>query len=78
MTRWSLSVTNDLDMSLRSFLGSRGMKKGDLSKYVERAVRSQMFDEALAETYEQNRNVPLAEIEEAIEEALAHVRANPE
>jgi hypothetical protein len=35
--RWSLKVSKDTDLSVRTFLGSQGMKK-DLSKFVENAV----------------------------------------
>ena len=37
--RWSLTVSKDTDLSLRTFLGTQGMKKGDLSKFVEDAVK---------------------------------------
>ena len=29
MTRWTVSVSKDTDISVRSFLVQRGMKKGD-------------------------------------------------
>ncbi len=35
--RWSLKISKDTDLTLRTFLGSQGMKKGDLSKFVEDA-----------------------------------------
>jgi Ribbon-helix-helix domain len=36
--RWSLKVSKGTDLNLRTSLGSQGMKKGDLSKFVEDAV----------------------------------------
>ena len=39
MTRWTVMVSKETDISLRSFLAQRGMKKGDLSKFIEEAVR---------------------------------------
>ena len=36
--RWTVKVSPETDRSLRSFLGQHGMKKGDLSKFIERAV----------------------------------------
>src|ERR1035438_3892662 len=32
--RWSITVSKDTDLTLRTFLGSQGMKKGDLSKFI--------------------------------------------
>ena len=41
--RWSLKVSKDTDLNLRTFLGSQGMKKGDLSKFVEDAVNRRVL-----------------------------------
>jgi hypothetical protein len=41
--RWNIKVSKKTDLTLRSFLGSRGMKKGDLSKFIEEAVRTHVF-----------------------------------
>ena len=37
-TRWTVSVSKETDITVRSFLAQRGMKKGDLSKFIEEAV----------------------------------------
>ena len=37
--RWNIKVSKDTDLTLRTFLGAQGMKKGDLSKFIEEAVR---------------------------------------
>jgi hypothetical protein len=37
--RWSIKVSRETDLTLRTYLGARGMKKGDLSKFIEEAVR---------------------------------------
>jgi len=38
-TRWTVTVPKETDLALRAFLGSQGMRKGDLSKFIEDAVR---------------------------------------
>lgn len=38
-TRWTVSVSKSTDISVRSFLAQRGIKKGDLSKFIEEAVK---------------------------------------
>ena len=37
--RWNLKVSKETDLTLRTYLGARGMKKGDLSRFIEEAVR---------------------------------------
>jgi hypothetical protein len=73
--RWTVKVSKDTDVSLRTFLAQRGGKKGDLSKFIEEAVRWRVIEQTVAETKARNANVPLREIESAINEALAAVRA---
>lgn len=37
-TRWSVTVSTATDRALRIFLAQRGLKKGDLSVFIEEAV----------------------------------------
>ena len=75
-TRWNLVVPKELDKSLRQFLANEGRgKKGDLSRFVAEAVNKHIFDTALNAVHEHNANVPLEEIEAAVEESLARARA---
>jgi len=41
--RWNIKVSKETDLALRTFLGAQGMKKGDLSKFIEEAVRWRVF-----------------------------------
>ncbi|MFB1488426.1 MULTISPECIES: ribbon-helix-helix domain-containing protein [unclassified Thiocapsa] len=43
-------MSKDTDITVRSLLAQRGLKKGDLSKFIEDAVRWCVFDQALSET----------------------------
>jgi hypothetical protein len=73
--RWTVKVSKDTDVSLRTFLAQRGGKKGDLSKFIEDAVRWRVLEQTVAETKARNANVSLREIESAIDKAVAAVRA---
>ncbi len=73
--RWTVKVSRDTDVSLRSFLAQRGLKKGDLSKFIERAVQKEVFAQTVSEVKARNAQVPNAQIEEAIDDALRQVRA---
>lgn len=75
-TRWNLVVSAETDKSLRQHLADNGGgRKGDLSKFVEEAVRKRIFMDTLKEAREQNKDVPQEVIDSAIEEALAWARA---
>jgi translation elongation factor EF-G len=73
--RWTVRVSKDTDVAVRTFLAQRGMKKGDLAKFIEEAVRWRVLDQTVAETKTRNAKFPPAQIEAAIDEALHTVRA---
>jgi hypothetical protein len=52
--RWTVRVSKDTDVAVRSFLARRGMRKGDLAKFVEEAVRWRVLDQTLAQTKARN------------------------
>jgi hypothetical protein len=54
------------------------MKKGDLSKFIEEAVKWRVFDQTLAEARSKFADMPPEELEALIDEAVAATRAaNP-
>ena len=73
--RWTVKVSKDTDVSLRTFLAQRGLKKGDLSKFIERAVQKEVFAQTVADVQARNKNVPDKDIETVIDDALRQVRA---
>jgi len=73
--RWTVKVSKSTDRSLRSHLAQKGLKKGDLSKFIEEAVRWHVFYQTVEDTKTRNANIPQEEIEAAIDDALAAVRA---
>jgi hypothetical protein len=73
--RWTVRVSKETDVAVRTFLAQRGMKKGDLAKFVEEAVRWRLLDQTVAETKARNASASAADIDAAIDEALAAVRA---
>ena len=76
-TRWNLVVSSQLDQSLREFLAHAGRgKKGDLSRFVEDAVKKTIFELTAQQIKEQNASLPLDEIEAIVEESLAWARQN--
>ena len=73
--RWTIKVSPETDLSLRGFLGAQGMKKGDLSKFVEDAVRWRMLDRTVQVVKDRNQDMPAEMLEAMIDEAVREVRA---
>ncbi len=73
-TRWSLSVSPETDASLREYLGAQGMKKGDLSRFVEEAVRWRLFDSTVQAVKARNADQSDAALQALVDEALNAVR----
>ena len=74
LTRWSLKISADADKTVRTYLARKGYKKGDLSKFVEDAVRWRVLDATV--TLAGNRFADMApdELDALIEEAVAAAR----
>ena len=73
--RWNIKVSKETDLALRSFLGSQGMKKGDLSKFIEQAVRAHVFHRTVQDIKARNADTDPAELQALINEAVREVRA---
>ena len=74
-TRLTATLSRETDLALRAFLGARGMRKGDLSKFIEDAVRWRMFDQAVQGVKARNADMDADELQAAIDEACATVRS---
>jgi hypothetical protein len=73
-TRWTVSVSRDTDIAVRSFLALRGMKKGDLSKFIEDAVKWRVLDQTMTEARTGFADMPADAVEALADEAVAAVR----
>jgi len=69
-----LAISKQTDIAVRSFLAQRGLKKGDLSKFIEEAVKWRVLDRTVAEARSKFADLPAEELEALIEEAVASVR----
>ena len=74
-TRWNLAVSTDTDQSLRLFLASQGGgRKGDLSRFIEEAVRAHILELTAEQAKAANANVNEADLTAMIEESLSWAR----
>ena len=73
--RWNVAVSADTDQSLRMFLASQGRgKKGDLSRFIEEAVRSHILELTAEQVKKANANVSETDLTSMIDEALDWTR----
>ena len=74
VTRWTVNVAPETDIDVRTYLAQRGMKKGDLSRFIEETVRAHIL--VLSAEQAKAANAPLneAELTEAVDQALHWAR----
>jgi Ribbon-helix-helix domain len=72
--RWNIKVSKRTDLTLRTFLGAQGAKKGDLSKFIEEAVRWRVFNLTVQDIRERNADTDPDELQRIIDEAVREVR----
>ena len=73
--RWNIKVSKETDLTLRTFLGSQGMKKGDLSKFIEQAVRAHVFLRTVQDVKARNAETDPDELQSLIDNTVREVRA---
>ena len=69
--RWNIAVSSDTDQSLRMFLASQGGgRKGDLSRFIEEAVRAHILELTAEQAKAANSSVSESELTSVVDEAL--------
>lgn len=74
-TRLTISISKETDFALRTFLGAQGMKKGDISKFIEEAVRWHIFHQTVRDVRTAFADVPPDQLQTMIDETVEEVRA---
>jgi hypothetical protein len=72
--RWNLKVSKEIDLTLRTYLGAQGMKKGDLSKFIEEAVRWRILNRTVQDIKSRNANADPDALQAIIDSAVREVR----
>jgi hypothetical protein len=69
--RWNVAVSADIDQSLRVFLAGRGGgRKGDLSRFIEEAVRAHILELTAQKAQGANTKVSEADLAAIVDEAI--------
>jgi hypothetical protein len=72
--RWNLTVSKDTDRTIRKFLDEKGAGRGELSRFVEEAVRTQLFHCSILEIKSKNSDTAPEELQAIIDQAVDEVR----
>lgn len=73
--RWNIAVSPDTDQSLRMFLASQGGgRKGDLSRFIEEAVRAHILELTAEQVKTANAGVSEPELAVLIDESIQWAR----
>ncbi|MDE0029215.1 MAG: hypothetical protein OXU42_07435 [Deltaproteobacteria bacterium] len=76
MTRWNLSIPEETDRVVRTFLARNGGKKGDLSRFVDEAVRRRVLDLTVDQVKDRNAACDQRAILNLIDDEVAARRAD--
>lgn len=74
-TRWTVKVSKETDVALRTYLAQSGLRKGDLSKFIEEAVRWRVLDRTASGVRERLGGMDPNELQALIDDAVNRVRA---
>lgn len=73
--RWNVAVSPNTDQSVRMYLaGQGGGRKGDLSRFIEEAVRAHILELSAEQAKAANLDVTEADLTEIVAEAVQWAR----
>jgi hypothetical protein len=73
--RWNIAVSPDTDQSVRMFLAAQGGgRKGDLSRFIEEAVRAYLFECAVGQAKSAAAGMSEREVTDLVDEAVQWAR----
>ena len=76
MTRWYLSISEQTDRAVRTFLARTGGKKGDLSRFVDEAVRRRVLELTVRQIKDRNARQDQQAILDLVDEEVDADRAS--
>ena len=73
--RWHVAVSPETDQSVRMFLAAQGGgRKGDLSRFIEEAVRSYLLEQAVEQAKTAAADLSEQELADLVDEAVQWAR----
>ena len=75
--RWNIAVSPDTDQSVRMYLaGNGGGRKGDLSRFIEDAVRARILELSAEQAKAANINVSESDLVAIVAESVQWARGH--
>ncbi len=75
--RWNIAVSPEVDQSVRMFIAAQGGgRKGDLSRFIEEAVRAYLLEQAVDQAKSVASGMSESELTDLIDEAVQWAREN--
>ena len=72
--RWTVRVSPEIDQEVRAYLARRGGKRGDLSRLIEEALRTQIFEKSVERMKRRTASVPYRRLKTIVREAVQYAR----
>ena len=73
--RWNIAVSPEVDQSVRMFIAAQGGgRKGDLSRFIEEAVRAYLLERAVDQAKMSTADMSEAEVNDLVDEAIQWAR----
>ena len=73
--RWNIAVSPEVDQSVRMFIAAQGGgRKGDLSRFIEEAVRAYLLERAVEQAKAAAAGLSETEVNDLIDEAVQWAR----
>lgn len=72
--RWNIAVSPEVDQSVRMFIAAQGGRKGDLSRFIEEAVRTYLLECAAEQAKTAAAEFSESELTDLIDEAVQWAR----
>jgi len=73
--RWNIAVSPEMDQSVRMFIAAQGGgRKGDLSRFIEEAVRAYLLERAVEQAKTAAAGMNETELTDLIDEAIQWAR----
>ena len=73
--RWTVKVSKATDIALRTYLAQAGLRRGDLSKFIEEAVRWRVLEQTASAVKARTSTLGPEQLQSIVDEAVAKVRA---
>ena len=73
--RWNIAISPEVDRSVRMFIAAQGGgRKGDLSRFIEEAVRAYLLEQAAEQSKAAAADMAEEELDSLVEEAVRWAR----